>query len=191
MKPIVLMLAAAGAASCLYAASPSRAAVSLGGLLYVLPARAVEAVADKTYKVGALVITAPWTRVTPGGAQVGGAYLKITNTGAEADRLIGGSLPIATAVEVHEMSVTDGVMKMRKLDKGLEIAPGQTVELKPGGYHLMFTGLREGLKQGQPIRGTLVFEKAGTVEVEYRVAPIGAQSGDASTKKQQQSQHQH
>ena len=125
------------------------------------------------------MIEAPWARVTPGGAKVGGAYLKITNTGTEADRLVGGTLPVAAAVEVHEMSMTDGVMKMRKLDKGLEIKPGQTVELKPGGYHIMFTGLSEGLKQGQPVKGTLQFEKAGSVEIEYRVAPIGAQSGDA------------
>ena len=83
------------------------------------------------------------------------------------------------------MSMTDGVMRMRKLEKGLEIKPGQTVELKPGGYHIMFMGLREGLKQGQPIKGTLVFEKAGTVEVEYLVAPIGAQSGSTSPKHQQ------
>ena len=179
MKPMLLLLAAAGAASWLCASSPSRATVSLGGLPHALPASIVETIADKTYKVGPLVIEAPWARATPGGAQVGGAYLKITNTGAEADRLIGGSLPIAASVEVHEMSMTDGVMKMRKLEKGLEIKPGQTVELKPGGYHIMFMGLREGLKQGQPVKGTLVFEKAGTVEVEYLVAPIGAQSGDA------------
>ena len=141
-----------------------------------------ETIADKTYKVGPLVIEAPWTRATPGGAQVGGAYLKVTNTGAEADRLIGGSLPTAASVEVHEMSMTNGVMKMRKLEKGLEIKPGQTVELKPGGFHIMFMGLREGLKQGQPVKGTLVFEKAGSVEVEYVVAPIGAQSGSAPQK---------
>jgi periplasmic copper chaperone A len=89
-------------------------------------------------------------------------------------------LPVATSVEVHQMTMTDGVMKMRKLEKGLEIKPGQTVELKPGGYHLMFTGLREGLKQGNSIKGTLVFEKSGSVEVEYRVAPIGAQTGGHS-----------
>ena len=116
---------------------------------------------------------------------MGGGYLKVTNTGAEADRLIGGSLPIAaTTVEVHEMSMTDGVMRMRKLDKGLEIKPGQAVELKPGGYHIMFMGLREGLQQGQPVKGTLEFEKAGSVEVEYRVAPIGAQSVDPAKKQQ-------
>ena len=94
------------------------------------------------------------------------------------------TLPIATSVEVHEMSMSDGVMRMRKLDQGLEIMPGQTVEFKPGGYHLMFIGLREGLKQGQPVKGTLAFEKAGSVEVEYLVAPIGAQSGDAAKKQQ-------
>jgi periplasmic copper chaperone A len=185
MKQMLLLFAAAGAAGWLCASSPTRATVGLGGAPHALPASTVERVADKTYKAGPLVIEAPWARATPGGAQVGGAYVKITNTGAETDRLIGGSLPIATSVEVHEMSMTDGVMRMRKLEKGLEIEPGQTVELKPGGYHIMFIGLREGLKQGQPIKGTLMFEKAGSVEVEYLVAPIGAQSGSISQNHQQ------
>jgi copper(I)-binding protein len=183
MKSMLHLLAAAGAASCLCATSPSVAAVSVRAPLRA-PASVVEATADKTYKVGALVIEAPWARATPGGAKVGGAYLKITNTGTEADRLVGGTLPVAAAVEVHEMSMTDGVMKMRKLDKGLEIKPGQTVELKPGGFHIMFMGLSQGLKQGQPMKGTLQFEKAGSVEIEYRVAPIGAQSGDGEKKMQ-------
>ena len=133
--------------------------------------------ASKIYKVGSLVIEAPWTRATPAGARVAGGYLKITNTGQQADRLIGGSLPVASDVEIHEMTVNDGVMKMRRLEKGLEIKPGQSVELKPGSYHVMFMGLREGLKENQTIKGTLVFEHAGSIEVEYRVAPIGAQSG--------------
>jgi periplasmic copper chaperone A len=128
-------------------------------------------------KVGTLVIEAPWTRATPAGAKVAGGYVKITNTGDQPDRLTGGSLPVATKVEVHQMAMSDGVMKMRRLENGIEIGPGQTVELKPGSYHLMFTGLREGLKAGQVIKGTLVFEKAGSVEVEYRVAPIGAPKG--------------
>ena len=185
MKPMLHLLAAAVAACWLCAASPSGAAVTVAGPSH-FSASVVETIADKTYKVGTLVIEAPWARATPGGAKVGGAYLKITNTGTEPDRLIGGSLSIAAAVEVHEMSMSDGVMKMRKLDKGLEIKPGQTLELKPGGYHIMFTELREGLKQGQPVKGTLQFEKAGSVEIEYSVAPIGAQSGDAAKK-----QHSH
>jgi periplasmic copper chaperone A len=136
-----------------------------------------QSAAATAYKVGALVIESPWARATPGGAQVAGGYLKITNKGQETDRLIGGSLSIAAAVEVHEMAMADGIMKMRRLEEGLEIKPGQTVELKPGSYHVMFTGLREGLKEGQRVKGTLVFQRAGTVEVEYRVAAIGAKSG--------------
>src|SRR5262245_613642 len=136
-----------------------------------------EAAAQPTnYKVGELTIEAPWARATPAGAKVGGAYLKISNKGAQPDRLLGGSLSGAGAVEVHEMSMSNNVMKMRQLKDGLEIKPGQTVELKPGGYHLMLTGLREGLKQGEKLTGTLRFEKAGTVEIEFAIAPIGAQS---------------
>jgi copper(I)-binding protein len=67
-------------------------------------------------------------------------------------------------------------MTMRQLEKGLEIPPGKTVELAPGGLHLMLTGLREGLKQGQSVKGSLQFEKAGSVDVEFRIAPIGAKT---------------
>ncbi len=125
-------------------------------------------------RVGALVIEAPWTRATPGGARVAGGYMRITNTGREPDRLTGGSFPLAGRFEVHEMATANGVMTMRELARGLEIGPGQTVELKPGGFHVMFMDLREPVREGRPIKGTLVFEKAGTVEIEYRVAPIGA-----------------
>lgn len=130
----------------------------------------------KTFKAGAITVEAPWARATPGGARVAGGFMKITNTGSEPDRLTGGTLPIAGAVEVHEMTMDNNIMKMRRLDKGLEIKPGQTVELKPGGYHIMFTGLTGGLQAGQTVKGTLVFEKAGTVDVEYTVAPVGAQA---------------
>jgi uncharacterized protein YcnI len=131
---------------------------------------------SRTYKAGSLVIEAPWVRATPAGAQVGAGYLKITNTGTAPDRLLGGSSPGANAVEVHEMSMSGGVMNMRQLDQGLEILPGKTIELKPGGHHLMLTGLREGLKAGETVKGILRFEKAGGVDVEFTIAPIGAQS---------------
>ena len=133
--------------------------------------------ASRTYKAGSLVIEAPWARATPAGARVAAGYVKITNTGQQPDRLIGGSLPVAGEVAIHAMSMTDGIMRMRRLAQGLEIESGKSVELKPGGHHLMFMGLRDGLKDKQTIKGTLVFEKAGSVEVAYRVAPIGAKSG--------------
>lgn len=121
-----------------------------------------------------LVIEGPWARATPGGAKVGGGYVKITNSGTSVDRLIGGSLAVAGTVEVHEMRMDGGVMQMRRLADGIELKPGETIELKPGGNHLMFMDLKTGLVAGQPVAGTLVFEKAGTVAVEFAVAPIGA-----------------
>lgn len=129
-----------------------------------------------TFKVGAIVVETPWIRATPGGARVAGGYLKITNTGQQPDRLIGGSLTGVADVEVHEMATVDGMMKMRRLADGLEIKPGASVELKPGGYHMMFMGLSAPMTEGQSHKGTLRFEKAGVVDVTFQVAPIGARS---------------
>ena len=133
-----------------------------------------------TVKVGALVITQPWIRATPGGAKVAGGYLRVSNEGTEPDRLIAASAPFAARSEMHEMSMSGGVMKMREVEDGIEIKPGQTVELKPGGYHLMFMALKVGVKAGETIRGTLTFAKAGTVEVTFPVAAIGAQGPTAA-----------
>jgi copper(I)-binding protein len=129
--------------------------------------------ADSTYKVGGLVITAPWIRATPKGAPVAGGYLTITNNGTEPDRLIGGSLAAAAKFEVHDMSMDGGVMKMRPLAKGLEIKPGQAVRLSPGGHHIMFMGLKRQLRQGETVKGTLEFAKAGRVEIAYQVGAMG------------------
>jgi copper(I)-binding protein len=128
------------------------------------------------FKAGSLVIDSPWIRATPGGAKVAGGYMTINNRGAAPDRLIGGSFPRATRFEVHEMRMEGTVMRMRQLPNGLEIKPQQAVKLAPGGYHVMFMGLKQPLKQGEKIKGQLVFEKAGTVDIEYVVEAIGAQS---------------
>jgi uncharacterized protein YcnI/copper(I)-binding protein len=136
-----------------------------------------ETAAPQTYKAGNLVITAPWVRATPRGAPVAGGYLTITKNGREPDRLVGGSFAAAGRFEVHEMSMEGGVMRMRPVADGLEIKPGQTVELKPGGLHLMFMGLKEQLKPGDTVKGTLEFAKAGTVEVAYPVRSMGAGGG--------------
>lgn len=121
-------------------------------------------------------IEQPWTRATPGGARVGGGYLRITNTGTESDRLVAGQVSFAERVEIHEMATAGGVMTMRNLPNGLEIPAGQTVELKPGGYHVMFMGLRQPLTEGQIVRATLTFARAGTVEVDFRVGPVGGRT---------------
>jgi copper(I)-binding protein len=128
-------------------------------------------------KHGDLTISAPWTRATPGGAKVAGGYLKITNAGSAPDRLIGGSTDVAGRIEVHEMSMTYGVMRMRQLASGLEIKPAASVELSPGGYHLMFVDLKRRLSQGETVAAKLRFEKAGTVDVTFRVGSIGEGAG--------------
>src|SRR5262245_28143754 len=81
------------------------------------------------YKVGALDIGHPWSRPTPEGADIAGGYLTITNKGRTADRLIGGSSPAASRIEIHEITTVDGATKTRPLDGGLEIKPGQKIEL--------------------------------------------------------------
>ena len=128
--------------------------------------------------VGSLRISAPWARATPKGADVGGGYMKITNTGTAPDRLVGGSTDLSSRFEVHEMTMENGVMKMRPVAGGIEIKPGQTVELNPGGYHVMFVGLKQQLKQGEHFKAVLEFAKAGKVDVNFSVAGIGAQSAD-------------
>jgi copper(I)-binding protein len=132
------------------------------------------AVLAQTYSVGPMKVDQPWARATPGGAKVGGGYLAITNTGATPDRLLGVTLPQAGRVEVHEMKMEGGTMQMREVKGGLEIGPGQKVEFKPGGYHIMFMDLRSPFKQGDKLKGQLRFEKAGTVDVEFKVESIGA-----------------
>ena len=138
------------------------------------PGRAEEVKADD------LVITQAWARATPKGAKIGGGYLTIENMGTAPDRLIGGSADIAGSVQVHEMSMDGGVMKMHPLDKGLAIEPGKTVKLAPGGYHLMMMDLKSPLKKGDKLPITLEFEKAGKVQVSLDVEGVGAQGPTAS-----------
>jgi copper(I)-binding protein len=127
----------------------------------------------ETQPAATIEIGNPWARATPSGAKVGAGYLTITNKGKEVDRLIGGSAAPAARLEVHVTIVEQGVAKMRAVE-GLEIKPGETVEFKPGGMHVMFVGLKQPLRQGERVKGTLVFEKAGTIAVEYPVQPPGA-----------------
>lgn len=155
------------------------------GLLALLAAAALalcsSAAAAKDYKVGALEIKNPWIPVTPKGAPVAGGYLTIVNSGTAPDRLIGGSSSLASRFEIHRMTMDQGVMRMRPVTGGLEIKPGEKVELKPGSLHVMFVGLKQPVEKGRTIKGTLVFEKAGPVEIEYVVeaqrGPPGSHSG--------------
>jgi len=164
---------------------PKRFLVALLSTLAVGGMPAAMAQAPETYRAGAIVVEAPWSRATPGGAKVGSGYMRITNTGSEADRLVGGSTVVAERFEVHRSTVVEGVARMEPVTGGLEIAPGQTVELKPGALHAMLVNLRQGLKPGETVKGILVFEKAGVLKIEYQVGGIGAQAAPAAANAHQ------
>ena len=128
------------------------------------------------FRAGSIVIEQPWTRATPAGAKVAGGYMTIVNTGSEPDRLIGGSLPNADGFQVHDMKMDGDTMTMREKAGGFGIRPGQKLELRPAGAHVMFMNLKEPLKQGETHQGQLSYEKAGTVEIQYKVEALGAQT---------------
>ena len=128
---------------------------------------------------GDIKISAPWVRATPKGATVGGGYMTVTNTGKTPDRLIGGDSAAANRLQIHEMSMDKGIMKMRPVAGGIEIQPGATVKFEPSGYHLMFIGLKEPFVRGEHVMATLQFEKAGKIDVSFPVKSLAAQSDDS------------
>ena len=136
------------------------------------------------FKVGAITIETPWSRATPGGAKVALGYLTIKNDAATPDRLVSVTAGIAGSAGIHQMSMADGMMKMRELTDGLPIPAQGSVALAPASYHLMFLDLKKPLKEGETFPATLNFEKAGTVSVTFEVRGMGAATPD-------QTDHQH
>ena len=141
------------------------------------------------FKLGSLEIDHPWSRETPPGAQVAGGYLAIANHGDDADRLVSVTSAISDKTEIHEMAVNDGVMTMRPIAGGLEIPAGGEVALAPGGYHLMFIGLKDRVKAGERFLATLTFEKAGSIDVEFTVQAMGAPGGGHGQDTQTEHDH--
>jgi copper(I)-binding protein len=137
-----------------------------------LAAAAAAEAAD--YDVGPIHIAQPWARATPKGASSGAGYMTVTNNGTTPDRMTCVSSDAAEKCQIHTMTMEGGVMKMRPVEGGLEIKPGETVTLKPAGLHVMFVDLKHPLEQGKTVEATLKFEKAGTVDVAYPIAAIGA-----------------
>ena len=146
-----------------------RLALAALAAILALPAFALD------YKLGAIEIGHPWSRATPPTAESGGGFLAITNTGTTPDRLIAVKSPAADKVEIHEMKMDGNIMRMREVEKGIEIPPGATVELKPGGFHVMFMGLKAPFAKDAKVPLTLVFEKAGSIDVELMVQAMGVQ----------------
>jgi copper(I)-binding protein len=121
---------------------------------------------------GDIAVTMPWTRAA-GQNGTGAGFLGIANRGAAADRLLGASSPIARVTELHTHIREGDILRMRPV-AAIDLPPGGTVTLQPGGFHLMLIGLKEPLIQGQSVPLTLRFERAGEVQVMLAVQPAGA-----------------
>lgn len=114
----------------------------------------------------------PWARATTPSAKAGGLFLTLKG-GAEPDRLLGASTPVAEVSELHRTVQENGVMKMLPVD-ALPVEAGKPVELKPGGLHIMLMGLKRQLKQGETFPVTLRFEKSPPVTATVTIAGPGA-----------------
>jgi periplasmic copper chaperone A len=123
-----------------------------------------------------VTVTEPWLRATVAAQKVTGGYMQLTAT-SDA-RLLSVRSPVTSVIEIHEMAMDKDVMTMRALPKGLALPAGKTVELKPGGYHLMFLDLRNTLRAGDTVPMTLVIEdkagKTSELSITATVKPLGS-----------------
>jgi len=133
-------------------------------------------VASAETKLGDLMISDPFTRETLPNAPVAGGFLNIMNMGDTDETLIAATSDASATTEIHTMEMDGDVMKMRALEDGLVIPAGETVALKPGGYHLMFMQLNGPLVEGETVSVTLTFEQAGEVTIDL---PVGAKNARA------------
>jgi hypothetical protein len=121
----------------------------------------------------------PWSRATPPGAKIGVGFMQLRNAGSAAERIVRASSPLAAKVEMHVTTREGDVMKMREVTS-FEIPARGTFELKPGGAHLMLTGLRKPLQKGDRVPLTLKLESGGALAVELPVEGMGARSPEHS-----------
>lgn len=132
-----------------------------------------DAPASRSYTLGEIEIGSPWARASSVDASIAGGYFTFTNKGATPDRLVAAISPAAERVGIHAIKVVGPELRMREREGGLAIPPDTTLTLKPRGYHLLLTGLKKPLQQGESIAITLTFEVAGTLDIECVVAESG------------------
>ena len=133
-----------------------------------------------TTAIGTLELRGGFARATLPNAPVGGAFVTITNNGATDDRLVSVSSPAADVGQLHTMEMVGDVMKMHALPDGIVIPAGQTVTLEPSGLHIMLMGLKQALVEGETLKVTLTFEKAGSVDVELPILGTAADNPHSS-----------
>jgi periplasmic copper chaperone A len=127
---------------------------------------------------GSIEIHRPWARQAVEAPERAGGFFTLTNKGTEADRLVAASSPAAGKIEIHAIKVVGGSIGMRPREDGLAFPAGVTLTLQPRGYHLLLIGLGAPLVPGAHLAITLVFERAGSIDVEFAVeapGPVGAE----------------
>jgi copper(I)-binding protein len=129
---------------------------------------------DQTFATGGITVSGAFTRAMLDAAKVGAGYMSIANAGAEADRLVSAKSELTPQVELHNMVVKDGMMSMSPVEGGIEVPAGGSVDLAPGGLHVMFIGPNQQFQEGECVELTLTFEKAGDLPVQLVVGPVGA-----------------
>lgn len=129
------------------------------------------------FEIGDIEVHHPYSDDTNPGAPVAGGYMSIINRGKVADRLLSVTSPVSDNIMIHDMKMEGDVMKMRALPDGIEIPAGGEVKLKHGGMHIMFMSPTQPFDQGDMIKATLAFGKAGPLEIEFMVEP--KDTGDA------------
>jgi copper(I)-binding protein len=139
----------------------------------VLAAALAEPTTAHEFTSKGVSVAHPWARATPGGAKVSAAYFEMKAAAGKGDRLIAAHSAVAGSAEIHDHIMEGGLARMRRVD-AIPVAGGKSVVLAPSAYHVMLTDLRQPLKEGDLLKLTLVFEKAGEIEVEATVEPVGA-----------------
>jgi len=124
-----------------------------------------------TTKVGGLIISNIWVRTTPKTSKTGAAFLTIKNKSETNDTLVGVSSEIAKKTEIHQSSIKNNIMKMRRVGK-INLPAGGVTELKPNSFHIMFMGLHAPIKQGDLFPLTLTFTTAGVVKLMIKASKV-------------------
>ncbi|MDO8360033.1 MAG: copper chaperone PCu(A)C [Devosia sp.] len=140
----------------------------------------------QTFAAGDVTVTGAFTRATPKGATAAGSYFTVVNAGAAADTLLGATSEAAADIGVHQMKMNGDMMEMSPVEDGLEIPAGGSVQLAPGGYHLMLTGMDQPFAEGACVEMTLHFAVAGDLPIQLniggmgqKVPPVAGETGDA------------
>lgn len=178
---------------------PIRLAFDLGAALLLATAPAAHAMSQTIIhsehehhhhsdaaQTSSVTVENAWSRATAPSQQVGAAFLTLRNGGNALDRLIGAQSSAASTLELHSVTMSGGVMRMRPVDS-VSVPAGETVALKPGGLHIMMIGLTAPLKQESWFDLTLVFERGGTVTVPVHVGPANG----VGHRVQRKTRHKH